>query len=63
MRNEELKALFDQQAANYDDQWAGMAPIRDCLYLLLDAVFSDLPDDAHILCVGAGTGMEMAYLG
>ncbi|MCL5043409.1 MAG: class I SAM-dependent methyltransferase [Gammaproteobacteria bacterium] len=62
MRNEELKALFDQQAANYDDQWAGMAPIRDCLYLLLDAVFSDLPDDAHILCVGAGTGMEMAYL-
>lgn len=62
MRNEELKALFDQQAANYDQQWAGMAPIRDCLHLLLGALFSGLPANARILCVGAGTGVEMAYL-
>ncbi|WP_022963935.1 class I SAM-dependent methyltransferase [Halopseudomonas pelagia] len=62
MRNEELKALFDQQAANYDQQWAGMTPIRDCLHLLLDALFSGLPENARILCVGAGTGVEMAYL-
>lgn len=39
MRYEEIKALFDQQAAGYDKQWAGMAPIREALYLLLDALF------------------------
>ncbi|SUD40824.1 type 11 methyltransferase [Ectopseudomonas mendocina] len=62
MRDEELKALFDQQAAGYDKQWAGMAPIREALYLLLDALFVGLPDDARILCVGAGTGAEIAHL-
>ncbi|VEE15149.1 class I SAM-dependent methyltransferase [Ectopseudomonas mendocina] len=62
MRDEELKALFDQQAAGYDKQWEGMAPIREALYLLLDALFVGLPDDARILCVGAGTGAEIAHL-
>ena len=62
MRNEELKALFDQQAASYDKQWAGMAPIRDALYTLLDAVFADLPENARILCVGVGTGAELTHL-
>jgi len=62
MRDEEIKALFDQQAAGYDKQWAGMAPIREALYLLLDALFIDLPADARILCVGAGTGAEIAHL-
>lgn len=62
MRNEELKALFDQQAAGYDKQWAGMAPIRDALYFLLDALFTGLPENARILCVGVGTGAELAHL-
>ncbi|MGP0174961.1 class I SAM-dependent methyltransferase [Pseudomonas sp. NCHU5208] len=62
MRDEELKTLFDQQAAGYDQQWAGMAPIRQALYLLLDALFTELPADARILCVGAGTGAEIGYL-
>ncbi|MFI8735703.1 class I SAM-dependent methyltransferase [Ectopseudomonas toyotomiensis] len=62
MRDEEIKALFDQQAAGYDKQWAGMAPIREALYLLLDALFIDLPADARILCVGAGTGAEIEHL-
>lgn len=62
MRDEELQALFDQQAAGYDKQWAGMAPIKECLYLQLGPIFSDLPSSASILCVGAGTGAEMAYL-
>ncbi|MBU1332987.1 MAG: class I SAM-dependent methyltransferase [Gammaproteobacteria bacterium] len=62
MRNEELKALFDQQAAGYDKQWAGMASLRDTLYLLLDALFADLPENARILCVGVGTGAELAHL-
>jgi tRNA (cmo5U34)-methyltransferase len=62
MRQEELKTLFDQQAAGYDKQWARMAPIRDCLHFFLKSVFADLPADARILCVGAGTGAEMAFL-
>lgn len=62
MRADELKALFDQQAAGYDRQWARMAPVRDSLHLLLEAVFAPLPADARILCVGVGTGAEMAHL-
>lgn len=62
MHNEELKALFDQQAAGYDKQWAGMAPIRDGLYFMLGSLFADLPATARILCVGAGTGAEIAHL-
>ncbi|MFJ4374685.1 class I SAM-dependent methyltransferase [Pseudomonas japonica] len=62
MDNEELKALFDQQAAGYDQQWAGMAPLRETLYCLLGALFVGLPRDARILCVGVGTGAEIGYL-
>lgn len=62
MRQDEIKAIFDQQAAGYDAQWAKTAPIKDCLYFLLDSLFAGLPDDAWILCVGAGTGLELAHL-
>ena len=62
MNPDELKSLFDQQAANYDTQWAKTAPIRDCLHLLLGSLFSAVPADARILCVGVGTGAELAYL-
>ena len=62
MRQDEIKAIFDQQAAGYDAQWARTAPIRDCLYFLLDPLFARLPADARILCVGAGTGLELAHL-
>lgn len=62
MQREELKAVFDQQASGYDRQWAKMSPIRDCLHYLLESVFADLPDNARILCVGTGTGAEIAYL-
>lgn len=62
MRSEEIKAVFDSQASGYDKQWARMSPVRDGLYFLLGAVFAGLPEDARILCVGAGTGIEMAYL-
>ena len=62
MRSEEIKAIFDQQASSYDERWAKTAPIRDALHFLLGAVFAELPADARILCVGAGTGEEMDYL-
>lgn len=62
MKSEELKAIFDSQASSYDSQWARMSPVRDGLHFLLGSVFAQLPADARILCVGAGTGHEMAYL-
>ena len=62
MRSEELKAIFDRQAPGYDKQWARMAPIRDGLHLVLESIFAGLPADARILCVGVGTGAELAHL-
>lgn len=62
MHQDEIKALFDQQAAGYDAQWAKTLPIRNCLHLLLDSIFAGLPVDARILCVGVGTGTELAHL-
>jgi tRNA (cmo5U34)-methyltransferase len=53
---------FDQQAASYDSQWAKLSPVSACMHFLLGTVFSDVPEDARILCVGAGTGAEMIYL-
>lgn len=62
MHQDEIKAIFDQQAASYDAQWAKTAPIKDCLYFLLEPLFAELPVDAQILCVGVGTGAELANL-
>ena len=62
MHQDEIKAIFDQQAAGYDTQWAKTAAIRNCLYFLLESQFVRLPADARILCVGAGTGTEIAHL-
>lgn len=62
MQPEEIKEIFDQQASGYDQQWARMASINNGLYFLLESVFAELAEDAHILCVGAGTGKELIYL-
>jgi len=62
MQSDEIKAIFDQQAASYDERWSKTAPIRDALHFLLEAVFAGLPANARILCIGAGTGEEIAYL-
>lgn len=62
MQQHELDALFDQQAAGYDARWVRMAPIRESLLFLMETVFAGLPEDAHLLCVGAGTGAEIGHL-
>ncbi|MBS7456002.1 class I SAM-dependent methyltransferase [Coralloluteibacterium stylophorae] len=62
MQPDELVSLFDQQAAGYDRQWAKTAAIRECLYFLLEPLLAGLPAEARVLCVGAGTGAEMARL-
>lgn len=62
MRSEELKAVFDQQANGYDKNQERMAPVLNALYFLLGPIFSCLPNDARVLCVGAGTGAEISCL-
>lgn len=61
MRNDEIKAIFDRQASTYDERWAKTWPLREALHFLLSAVFAELPPNARILCVGAGTGEEIDY--
>ncbi|MGB3757157.1 MAG: class I SAM-dependent methyltransferase [Rivularia sp. (in: cyanobacteria)] len=63
MTDREPAIVFDnERASSYDETFARLAPIRDALYLLIRQIFSELPADANILCVGAGTGAEMIYL-
>ncbi|WP_346838423.1 class I SAM-dependent methyltransferase [Microbulbifer sp. SAOS-129_SWC] len=62
MQREEIREIFDQQAATYDQQWQKTAALNKALHLLMGAVFAELPEDAHLLCVGAGTGAELLYL-
>lgn len=62
MNRDQLESTFDQQAGTYDQQWAKLAPFRDGIHLLMASIFSRLPHDARMLCVGAGTGAEIQAL-
>ncbi len=62
MQQEEITAIFDRQAASYDQQWSKLASINEALHLLMGPMFSALSPKAHFLCVGAGTGGEIIYL-
>lgn len=62
MNQDELKAVFDQQASGYEQQQKKLAPIHEGLYFQLEWIFSELPDNARILCLGLGAGAELSYL-
>lgn len=51
-----------QQAESYDVRWKALGPIVESLHLQLVSVFYELPKEARILCVGAGTGAELLAL-
>lgn len=54
---------FDaERAAKYDGMFAPMSPLKGALHLLTRLAFADLPDDARVMSVGAGTGSELMYL-
>lgn len=63
MKNQESNIVFNRDfASNYDKRFAKLAPMRDALHLSIELVLSELPDDARILCVGVGTGLELIAL-
>ena len=49
-------------APAYDQRWSRLAPMADSLHFLTGAVLAELPAEARILCVGAGTGAELISL-
>ncbi len=63
MKNQKSSIVFDKErASSYDKRFTKLASIRDALHLLIRMQLSDLPANARILCVGAGTGIELVYL-
>lgn len=55
--------VFDaERAAAYDRQFAALAPMREALHLVTRLALAHLPARARVLCVGAGTGLEVLDL-
>jgi Methylase involved in ubiquinone/menaquinone biosynthesis len=55
--------FFNKDAAkSYDEKNAKLSKISDCMHFLTGLALRDLPADARILCVGAGTGAEILPL-
>jgi tRNA (cmo5U34)-methyltransferase len=62
MDYKQLESTFDQQSSSYDAQWQKLSAFREGLHILVASVLRGLPEEARILCVGAGTGAEIHYL-
>lgn len=54
--------FYEKNASSFDSQRAKLAPIKDALHFCIQMLFSELPNDAKVLCVGVGTGSELIYL-
>lgn len=52
----------EQHAAEYDTRFVKAAAMKDALHLLTAAVLDNMPTDARVLSVGAGTGAEVIEL-
>ncbi len=52
----------EEHAQQYDTRYVKMAPIRELLHFVTDASLAGLPEEARVLIVGAGTGLELQYL-
>lgn len=56
------KAFSPERAETYDAQFEPLAPIKDLMHLVLRVAFAELPPDARVLVVGAGTAAEVRFL-
>ncbi len=60
MVSSEKNWVFDKHdAAAYDRHWVKLSALKDVLHLFTRIVLSELPEHAHILCIGAGTGDDI----
>ena len=53
------KAETVEGVKGYDKLAERLAPMKDALHLFARLVLTDLPGDAHVLCVGVGNGAEL----
>ena len=59
----ESPIVFDRERAQtYDERQNSSAPLFDALRFSMRFVMADLPTNAHVLCVGLGTGTELIEL-
>lgn len=63
MSQKAVSTFFDNKSSeSYDERNRRLLPIIKNLHFLTQLVLADLPADAHILCVGVGTGEEIMAL-
>ena len=62
MAQSSIEFFGEEQAKIYDEKFIKMAPWREALQFTVSTLFSTLPQDAQLLVVGAGTGLEIEYL-
>lgn len=61
--SENKMVSFDmERAISYDQRNGKLAALSESLHLQMRIILSELPSEANILCVGAGTGAELIYL-
>lgn len=59
----EIENYFKKdQASAYDERFEKLSPLKDVVHLAAQLAFQQLPENAHILIVGAGTGAELLHL-
>jgi len=61
--SENITVSFDlERAITYDERNRKLSALSESLHLQMRIILSELPSNANILCVGAGTGAELLYL-
>lgn len=61
--NQNTNDIFNGEfSRQYDAGNARFSAISDNLHFLIALLLKDLPADAHILCIGVGTGTEIVHL-